>query len=106
MGAAVRFARDFAGRDKRREDDEAPVLGLASAVAVAAAGGLLGLSLLTRRGRLAALYQFGLGVVAGCAGVVTWQKRQQEMEAARHFVEHVHEVRDARWLKKHPIAYG
>jgi hypothetical protein len=45
-------------------------------------------------------------VLAGCAGVVTWRKRQEEIEAARHLIDHVHEVRDARWLKKHPVAYG
>jgi hypothetical protein len=81
-------------------------LGLASAVAFAAAGSLLGYSLLSRKRRVPVSGQLLLGVLAGCAGMVTWKKRQQEMDAARHLMDHVHEVRDTRWLKKHPVAYG
>jgi hypothetical protein len=81
-------------------------LGLASAVAFAAAGSLLGYSLLSKKRRVPVSGQLLLGVVAGCAGMVTWKKRQQEIDAARHLMEHVHEVRDTRWLKKHPVAYG
>jgi 2-keto-4-pentenoate hydratase/2-oxohepta-3-ene-1,7-dioic acid hydratase in catechol pathway len=29
-----------------------------------------------------------------------------QMAVARNLVNHVHEMRDARWLKKHPVAYG
>ena len=83
-----------------------PVVGLASAVAFAAAGSLLGISLLARKRRLPIPGQLCLGALAGCAAAVTWMKRKEEMEAARHLVRHVHVVRDARWLKKHPVAYG
>ncbi len=81
-------------------------LGLASAVAFAAAGTLLGYSLLSKKRRVPVSGQLLLGVLAGCAGMVTWKKRQQEIDAARHLMDHVHEVRDTRWLKKHPVAYG
>jgi hypothetical protein len=40
------------------------------------------------------------------AGAVTWRNRQEEMAAARHIVAHVNHARDARWLKKNPIAYA
>jgi hypothetical protein len=50
--------------------------------------------------------QLSLGVMAACAAVVIWSKRQEEASAARHLFTHIHEVRDARWLKKNPIAYG
>jgi len=83
-----------------------PVLGLASAVAFAAAGSVLGLSLLARRRWLPVPFQLGLGVLAGCAAVVTWSQRQEEIAAARQLVHHAHEVRDARWLRKNPVAYG
>ncbi|HEY4379748.1 MAG TPA: hypothetical protein VGN01_05340 [Acidobacteriaceae bacterium] len=82
------------------------LVGLVSAVACAAAGSWLGFSLLSRKRRLPVAGQLILGALAGCAGVVTWKNRQAEAEAARHLVDHVHEVRDARWLKKHPVAYG
>jgi len=85
---------------------DVPVLGLASAVAFAAAGGLLGFSLLARRRWLSVPFQLGLGVLAGCAAVVTWSSRQEEMAAARQLVHHANEVRDARWLRKNPVAYG
>ena len=85
---------------------EVPVLGLASALALAAAGSLLGYSLLSKKRRLPISGQVCLGVLAGCAGIVTWMKRQDEIDAAHHFAHHVHVVRDARWLKKNPVAYG
>ena len=90
----------------RAEQSEVPLLGLASAIAFAAAGGVLGYSLFSKNRRLPISGQICVGVLAGCAGVVTWRKRQEEIEAARHLIDHVHEVRDARWLKKHPVAYG
>ena len=85
---------------------EVPVLGVASAFAFAAAGSLLGLSLLARRRWLPVPFQLGLGILAGCAAVVTWTERQEEIAAARQLVHHAHEVRDARWLRKNPVAYG
>jgi hypothetical protein len=82
------------------------VVGLASAVTFAAAGSLLGYSLLARNRRIPVPVQVLLGLVAGGAGVMTWRKRQEELAAAREFMDHVHDVRDKRWLKKHPVAYG
>jgi len=93
------------GAGKTRQAD-VPVLGLASAVAFAAAGSLLGVSLLVRKRWLSVPFQLGLGVLAGCAAVVTWSSRQEEMAAARQLVHHANEVRDARWLRKNPVAYG
>jgi hypothetical protein len=90
----------------RAEECDVPLLGLASAMAFAAAGSLLGYSFFSRKRRLPVSGQICLGVLAGCAGIVTWLKRQEEIEAAHHLVHHVHEVRDARWLKKNPVAYG
>ena len=75
------------------------------AVVCAAAGSWLGFSL-SSSAALPVAGQLFLGVLAGCAGVVTWKKRQEELKAAHHLIDHVHEVRDARWLKKHPVAYG
>src|SRR5450631_1396572 len=85
---------------------DAALLGLLSAVACAAAGSWLGFSFLSRKRRLPVVGQLFLGVLAGCAGAVTWKQRQAEADAARHLVHHVHEVRDKRWLKKNPVAYG
>jgi hypothetical protein len=85
---------------------DAALVGLMSAVACAAAGSWLGFSFLSRKRRLPVAGQVFLGVLAGCAGVMTWKKRQAEMDAAHHLIDHVHEVRDARWLKKNPVAYG
>ena len=90
----------------RAEQGEVPVLGLASAIALAAAGSVLGYSLLSRKRRLPISGQICLGALAACAGMVTWMRREEEMEAAHHLVHHVHVVRDARWLKKNPVAYG
>jgi len=103
MDTAVTFANT--ARSKEPEGG-APLLGLASVVAFAAAGTALACSLLARKRRLSVLGQVCLGAVAGCAAVVTWKQRQEEMEAARHLMDHVHVVRDARWLKKNPVAYG
>jgi hypothetical protein len=85
---------------------DVPVVSVASAVALAAAGSLLGYSLFAKKRRLPASGKVLLGVVAGFAGLGMWVKRQEEMDAARRVMGHVHEVRDARWLKKHPVAYG
>ena len=89
----------------RAKQDEIPLLGLASAIALAATGSLLGYSLFSKKRRLPISGQICLGVMAGCAGVMTWKKRQEEIEAAHHLIDHVHEVRDARWLKKNPVEY-
>jgi threonine/homoserine efflux transporter RhtA len=84
-----------------------PVIALASTVACAAAGILLAYSLFpAKKRRLPISAQVALGALIACAGAVTWKKRQEEADAARHLVHHVHLVRDAHWLKKHPIAYG
>ena len=82
------------------------LVGLLSAVAFATAGSWLGYSLFSSKRRLPVAGQLVLGVLAGCAGVLTWKKREAEAEAARHLVHHVHEVQDARWLRKNPVAYG
>ena len=88
------------------EQSNLPLVGLASTIAFVAAASLLGYSFISKKRRLPVLGQLCLGVLAGCAGVVTWSKRQEEAEAARHLIGHIHEVRDNRWLKKHPVAYG
>jgi hypothetical protein len=87
--------------------EDVPVVALASAVALAAASSLLAWSFLpaTKR-RVSIVGQISLGVMAACAAAVVWSKRQEEAEAAHHLFNHIHEVRDARWLKKNPIAYG
>jgi hypothetical protein len=87
--------------------DDIPVIGLASALTFAAAASLLAWSLFPGSKRRASIAgQVSLGVLAATAAVVVWNQRQQEASAARHLVTHIHEVRDARWLKKNPIAYG
>ena len=84
-----------------------PVVGLASALAFAAASGLLLWSFFPARKRRTSIAgQVSLGVLAACAATVVWHKRQEEADAARQLFNHLGEVRDARWLKKHPIAYG
>lgn len=85
---------------------DAALVGLVSAVACAAAGSWLGFSFLSRKRRMPVAGQLALGVLAGCAGVMTWKKRQAEMDAAHQLMDHVHDVRDKRWLKKNPVAYG
>lgn len=102
MGSAVRST----GSIQSKAAQDGAVVGLASAVAFAAAGSLLGYSLFAKKRRFPISGQLCLGVLAGFAGVVTWITRQEEMEAARHLVGHVHNVRDARWLKRNPVAYG
>ena len=91
---------------KKATQDCVPVIGLASALTLAASGGVLAYSLLSRKRRLSIPGQLCLGVVAGCAAMVTWQKRQEEAEAARRLLDRIHDAQDARWLKKHPIAYA
>jgi hypothetical protein len=103
MGTAV---VSINGNSSGAEQCEVPLLGLASAIAFGVAGSLLGYSFFSRKRRLPISGQICLGVLAGCAGVVTWMKREEEMEAAHHVIHHVHEVRDARWLRKNPVAYG
>jgi uncharacterized membrane protein YqjE len=84
-----------------------PIVALASAFAGAAAASLLAWTFLPARKRRASIAgQVSLGLLAACAAAIVWQQRQQERNAARHLFSHIHEVRDARWLKKHPIAYG
>ena len=79
----------------------------AEAVAFAAAASLLAWSFLPSKKRRAPIAgQVSLGVLAACAAVVVWKKREEEADAARHLFTHIHEVRDTRWLKKNPIAYG
>jgi uncharacterized membrane protein YqjE len=88
-------------------DPAVPVVALASALAFVAAASLLVWSLFPSRKRTAAITgQVALGVLAGSTAVVVWNRRQEEADAARHLMTHIHEVRDTRWLKKHPIAYG
>jgi hypothetical protein len=95
------------GTTSKAPQAEVPVVGLASAVACAAATSLLAWSLFPSKRRRAPLAgQVSLGVLAACAAVVVWKKREEEANAARHLISHIHEVRDTRWLKKNPIAYG
>jgi ABC-type enterobactin transport system permease subunit len=95
------------GTTSNSRQEDFPVAALASAVALAAASSLLAWSFLpARKRRVSIAGQISLGVMAACAAVVAWNKRQQEIDAARHLFTHIHEVRDARWLKKHPVAYG
>lgn len=102
METAVRSANSIS----IKASQDGAVVGLVSAVAFAAAGSLLSYSLLSKKRRLPISGQLFLGLLAGCAGVLTWNKRQEEALAAHHLMGHIHEVRDTRWLKKHPIAYG
>jgi len=83
-----------------------PALALASTLAFAAAGTLLGYSLIAKKRRIPVSVKILLGLVAGGAGALTWSRREQELATARHLIGRVHDVRDARWLKKHPVAYG
>ncbi len=87
--------------------DEVPVVGLASAVAVAAATSLLGFSMLPGgKRRLSLSSQVGLGILAACAAALVWIERQEEANAARRLLTHIDHVRDDRWLRKHPIDFG
>jgi hypothetical protein len=83
-----------------------PVVALASTLVFAAAGTLLGYSFVAKKRRMSVPVKLLLGLVAGGAGAVIWTRRQEEMDAARDLMERVHDVRDKRWLKKHPVAYG
>jgi hypothetical protein len=102
MEATVRSANSIPSEAA----NDGAVVGLVSAIVFAAAGSLLSYSLLSRKRPLPVAGQLFLGVLTGCAGVMTWKKRQDEALAARHLVEHMHDVRDARWLRKNPVAYG
>jgi 3-keto-L-gulonate-6-phosphate decarboxylase len=83
------------------------MLAVASTLALAAAGTLFACSLFpTGKRRLSVSSQLCLGALVACAGAWTWKNRQQEVDAARHIVAHVNQARDARWLRKNPIAYA
>ncbi|MDP9051625.1 MAG: hypothetical protein M3O31_13040 [Acidobacteriota bacterium] len=86
--------------------DTLPVAALASVALLAAAGTLLACSLFPGKRRSSIPGQLFLGLLSASAAAVIWNQRQQEADAARHLMSHIHEVRDTRWLKKHPIAYG
>ena len=84
-----------------------PVIGLASAVSLAAASTLLGYSLSPGgKRRLSSSSRRGLGVLALCAGALMWVERQEEASAARHLLAQVGQARDARWLRKNPVDFG
>lgn len=84
-----------------------PVLALASTFALAAAGTLFACSLLPSiKRRIPVPGQVCLGALVACFGALTWRNRQQELDAARNIVAHVHQARDTRWLKKNPVAYA
>ena len=84
-----------------------PLLALASTFALAAAGTWLVCALFpVGKRRLSRSSQLCLGVMVACAGAMTWQNRQEEIAAARHLAAHVNHARDARWLRKNPIAYA
>ena len=104
----MEFAEASAPRTPAQSSsDSVPVVALASAVACAAAVSLLVWSLIPSRKRSAFITgQVALGVLAGSAAVVVWNRREEEAAAAHLLMTHIHEVRDTRWLKKHPIAYG
>lgn len=86
---------------------EVPILALASTFVLAAAGTWLACSLFpARRRSISRSTQLCLGVAVACAGAITWNNRQEEVDAARDLVDHVNLARDARWLRKNPIAYA
>ena len=101
MDSAVNFPKLA-----KSSDDSVPVLSLASAVATAAAGSLLGLSLLPGKKRLSNTSRLGLSVLIACAGVVMWVTRQEEATAARNLIDFIDEKRDERWLRRNPIDFG
>jgi hypothetical protein len=95
------------GTSPKAPDDGLPLIALASAATLAGTATLLVASLFPGRNRRASLVgQVCLGALAAGVAAVVWNKRQEEIAAARHLMTHIHEVRDTRWLKKHPIAYG
>jgi hypothetical protein len=104
MYTAVRSAY---ANSSNRPQSGVPVVALASTVALAAAGTLLACSLFpAKKRRLSIPSQVCLGALVALAGAVTWKNRQEQLEAARHLVAQVNHARDARWLKKNPIAYA
>ena len=104
MNTAVKFPN---APESESSQDSVPMLALASGLVLAAAGGLLGFSLLPgRKRRLSTASQAGLGVLLACAGVVLWVERQEEAAAARNLLAYIDEKRDARWLRRNPIDFG
>lgn len=104
MNIPVKFPN--ASRSETSQDG-VPMVALASAVVTAAAGGLLGFSLLPgRKRRLSTASQAGLGVLLASAGVLLWVARQEEAAAARNLFAYIGEKRDARWLRRNPIDFG
>jgi hypothetical protein len=83
-----------------------PMVALASTVAFAAAGSLLGFSLFVPREKRSVPAQLCLGLLVVCAGAVTWKRRKEEADAARHLLRHIHKAQDARWLRKNPVTYA
>jgi uncharacterized membrane protein YqjE len=101
------FAEPSAHEAVPNETPAIPVIALASSLAFVAAASLLVWSLFPAKKRNASIVgQVALGILAGSTAAVIWNKRQEEAAAAHHLLDHIHEVRDTRWLKKHPIAYG
>lgn len=81
-----------------------------SALAPAAVGaviGVLGICLTTkqRRGQSAILGGL-IGCALGFGGGVAWCTRNQTSAVARNALKNVQAVRDARWLRKNPVAYA
>jgi hypothetical protein len=90
----------------KASDQCVPMVALASTVAFAAAGSLLGFSLFAPKRFRSVPGQLALGLLVVCAAAVTWQKREEEAEAARLLMHRMRDARDARWLRKNPIAYA
>ena len=86
---------------------DTPLTSLASALGLAAAGGLLASSLLSAiRRRKACSGPLVVGMLASSAAILAWKKRQEEAEAARQLLDRFQDARDARWLRKNPIDYA
>jgi hypothetical protein len=101
------YAEGTTAQGSPKDAEDIPVVALASALAFTAAASLLVWSLFPTRKRNASIVgQIALGVLAGSTAAVLWNRRKEEAAAAHHLIDHIHEVRDTRWLKKHPIAYG
>lgn len=84
-----------------------PLLPLASAIAAAAAGGLLGFSLFSSgKRRFSAASQIGLGAVLAGAGAMLWVQRADQAAAVGRLLAWAGEKRDARWLERNPIDFG
>jgi lysozyme family protein len=104
MNTTVKFPH---APESETSQDGVPLVALASAVVTAAAGGLLGFSLLPgKKRRLSTTSQAGLGVLLACAGVVLWVARQEEAAAARRLLDYIGDKRDERWLRRNPIDFG